>query len=73
MSGEAVVEEKEEKCHLCKEQDITGAVFLVRLRTSTEKERVIPTVQLCDPCANLVARLFGSPEVLGKLVREMGN
>lgn len=61
----------EQMCQVCKKEEITGAVFRIRLRTSKEKEQVIPSVNVCDPCSNLISRLLESPYLLEKLIKEL--
>lgn len=66
-------QEPEEKCDICKKDEMTGAVFLIRLRTAKEKERNIPSVRTCDGCSNLVDQLLRSPGILEKLIKELAN
>lgn len=69
--GTPQAELPEQMCQVCKKEEITGAVFRVRLRTSKEREKVMPSVNVCDACSNLISRLLESPKLLEKLIKEL--
>ena len=60
-------EKKLELCEVCKKAEMTGAVFLIRLRTSKEREKASPGRNLCDGCANLVMAFLRTPNLLEKI------
>lgn len=59
--------EKSELCSVCKLAEMTGAVFVVRLRTQTDRERVGGDTVCCDGCANLIINLLRQPDLLKRL------
>lgn len=50
-------------CEVCEKAELTGGVFLARLRTSAEKQHVVEGPKLCDPCARRVMALLNAPNL----------